>query len=109
MNAVSASDRRDVRARLEAFRQNPRPLVVAPAPPTRRPGDLLDPAIDLVVIAIVLMSIIRTIIFHSDTRRIHGLPQIEGHGPGDQTLQRDAVIWRATVAQVYHGGLHLAA
>jgi hypothetical protein len=67
---MSASDRRNVRAWLEALRQNPRPLLIASAKVTRRPGDQLDSTIALIAVVMVMMSVTMTVIVHGDVRPI---------------------------------------
>ena len=70
VDAMPASHGRDIRVRLEALRQNPSPLLVAPAKLTRRPGDQLDAAIAFIAIATVIMSVIVSVILHDEIRRI---------------------------------------
>ena len=67
---MSAGHRRDIRAGLKTLRQNPRPLLLAPAQVTRRPRDHLDPAIALIAFATIIMSVNMTVIVHGDIRRI---------------------------------------
>src|SRR5208283_1779526 len=72
IDAMPTRHRCDIRARLKALRQNPRPLLIAPAHMARRPRDQLDPAIAIVAFATVLMSVIMTAILHGAIRRIQG-------------------------------------
>ena len=72
IDAIPTRHRRDIRARLEALRQNSRPLLITPAQVSRRPGDQLDSAIAIIAFATVSMSVIMTVILHGDIRRIHG-------------------------------------
>ena len=67
---MSASDRRNVRAWLEALRQNPRPLLIASAKVTRRPGDQLDSTIAPIAVVMVMMSVTMTVIVHGEVRPI---------------------------------------
>ena len=73
---MTASHRRNIRAWLEALRQNPRPFLVTPAKVTCRPGDQLDPVIAPIAVVSVMMSVILTVILHGDIRRIHSPPRM---------------------------------
>jgi hypothetical protein len=70
VDAIPTRHRRDIRARLKALRQNPRPFLITPAQVARRPRDQLDAAIAIIAFATVMMSVIVTVILHGDIRRI---------------------------------------
>jgi hypothetical protein len=70
IDAVLASHRCDIRARLKALRHDPGPLFLAPAQVTRRPRDYLHPAIALIAFATVIVSVIVSVILHGKIRRI---------------------------------------
>jgi hypothetical protein len=70
LNPVLARHRRDIRARLEALRQDPVPFLVAPAKVTHWSRNQLHPAITLIAFATVIMSVILSVIIHGKVRRI---------------------------------------
>ncbi len=72
IDAILTRHRCDIRAWLKALRQNPRPLLIAPAQVARRSGDQLDPAIANTGCATVFVSVIMTVILHGAIRRIQG-------------------------------------
>jgi hypothetical protein len=72
VDPVPTRHRCDIGARLEALRQNSRPLLITPAQVARRPRDQLDPAIAIIAIATVLMSVTMTVILHGAIQRIQG-------------------------------------
>jgi hypothetical protein len=72
VHAMPTSDRRDIRAWLEALRQNSRSLLVTPAQAARRPGDSVRPGGNVHRLCEVLMTVMMTVILHGDIRRRHG-------------------------------------
>jgi hypothetical protein len=70
IDVVLASRRRDIHARIEAFRHDPRPSLVAPAKLTRCSRNQLHPAIALIAFATVVMSVIVSVITHGKVRSI---------------------------------------